>query len=220
MCLWWPVEPAGFDLQSNQEWRRVSPPLFSILLRSDTDHKTQWSRTILQPRGQRAAGVSSHTAALWLRHRPVHVPAPRSAESHICLSGVSGEEGTRRFALPAQFSASRCVFVEIKEGRHESPHVAAESRISLYCYKTSQPSLAKCRSTLCRSQKESSQPPQPFYFFFLPKSLSFCIRLEKWMWCLECFQSKVKGRPPTELTISILCCPPRCPSHDGRGVWG
>lgn len=39
----------------------------------------------------------------------VHVPAPRSAKSPICLSGVSGEEGSRgaapaaRVPLPAEF---------------------------------------------------------------------------------------------------------------------
>lgn len=41
-------------------------------------------------------------------HPAVHVPAPRSAKSPICLSGVSGEEGSRGAAPSGR------VLVEIK----------------------------------------------------------------------------------------------------------
>lgn len=139
--------------------------------------------------------VVEWAATPWLCHRPLHVPAARSEKSHICLSGVSGEEGTGRAA-------------------HSQPPA-----VSLLRWKgddTRAPAWLHSHTFLFISEKQQilslSQPGRIFSISRASlKSASDQRRRHT-----ECFQSGVKGQPLTELTMSSLAAI----SRDGRGVLG
>lgn len=179
----WPVGPAG-------AMEGPSPVVF-VLLRPDTDHKSHRSRSVLQPCGQQGGGVSSNAAALWLCHRPVHVPAPRSAKSHICLSGVSGEEGTGR---AAHFQPPAVSLLRLKEDDTGAP-TPLHSHTFLFITEKQQILSLSQPGRIFSISKLNSFPPHQI------RAGSKFNHGQSW---------------PFPSSAGL----PRCPSHDGRRVLG
>lgn len=129
--------------------------MFSMALRCDTDHKAQWTGTVLQPCGRRGGGVSSDTAGRWLWPSSSSCSSTEvSQKSHLSFRG----EWRRRYPrLPAEF------WLRLKRGdARVSPRVDAEARISsrfLLMITKHLPALV----VVCHNQEEASPSPNPFH---------------------------------------------------------